>query len=393
MAVDGEIDYSSYTRAQIDEALAAIDPERFPLNHARLLAAQAAHGLQDVTTPGPSDVRLDFRGSGAEYFRIWIVNLALTIVTIGIYSAWAKVRKLRYFYGNTFLADTAFGYHADPLKILKGRAIAAVFVAIYFVAGQFSVVAGLVVFAVLLLAMPWLLVKSRLFSMRMTSWRGLRFDFAPDYAGAYRTLGGWGLASVATLGLLTPMFLLARYRFIVSRTRYAGESFECEPSAGRFFKTALIAGALVVVALIAFSIVAGVAVVSSGGADGAPAPWLQFVPVILFYVAVFPLLAGYTTSRNLNEVFRTTTLGPHRFRSELGARRLAWLYFSNVALIIVTLGLYTPWAQIRMARYRVETLTLVASGSLDEIVAAGGRGATSATGEEISDLFDVDFGL
>jgi uncharacterized membrane protein YjgN (DUF898 family) len=40
----------------------------------------------------------------------------LTIVTIGIYSAWAKVRRLRYFYGNTFLAGSSFDYHAKPVR-------------------------------------------------------------------------------------------------------------------------------------------------------------------------------------------------------------------------------------------------------------------------------------
>ncbi|MCS6766168.1 MAG: DUF898 domain-containing protein, partial [Candidatus Protistobacter heckmanni] len=34
---------------------------------------------------------LRFTGSGAEYFRIWIVNLSLSVLTLGIYSAWAKV--------------------------------------------------------------------------------------------------------------------------------------------------------------------------------------------------------------------------------------------------------------------------------------------------------------
>ena len=36
---------------------------------------------------------LEFRGNGYEYFRIWIVNILLTIMTLGIYSAWAKVRN------------------------------------------------------------------------------------------------------------------------------------------------------------------------------------------------------------------------------------------------------------------------------------------------------------
>src|SRR6187402_3726843 len=71
----------------------------------------------------PSRVLLpfEFRATGGEYFRIWIVNLLLTIVTLGIYSAWAKVRRLRYFYGSTLLDGHSFEYHATPMAILKGR--------------------------------------------------------------------------------------------------------------------------------------------------------------------------------------------------------------------------------------------------------------------------------
>ncbi|RYZ95608.1 MAG: DUF898 family protein, partial [Proteobacteria bacterium] len=32
---------------------------------------------------------LEFRGQAGEFFRIWIVNTLLTILTLGIYSAWA----------------------------------------------------------------------------------------------------------------------------------------------------------------------------------------------------------------------------------------------------------------------------------------------------------------
>ena len=42
-------------------------------------------------------------GAAGVYFRIWIVNLFFTLITFGIYSAWAKVRKKKYFYGSTRL--------------------------------------------------------------------------------------------------------------------------------------------------------------------------------------------------------------------------------------------------------------------------------------------------
>ena len=53
---------------------------------------------------------LEFHGEGMEYFRIWIVNIFLSIITLGIFSAWAKVRREQYFYGNLRLGEQHFAY-------------------------------------------------------------------------------------------------------------------------------------------------------------------------------------------------------------------------------------------------------------------------------------------
>jgi uncharacterized membrane protein YjgN (DUF898 family) len=59
--------------------------------------------------------RCEFTGRGAEDFKIWIVNIAFTLITLGIYSAWAKVRKNRYIYGNIIFEDASIEYLADPM--------------------------------------------------------------------------------------------------------------------------------------------------------------------------------------------------------------------------------------------------------------------------------------
>jgi uncharacterized membrane protein YjgN (DUF898 family) len=123
------------------------------------------------------NVPFEFRASGAEYFRIWIVNLLLTIVTLGIYSAWAKVRRLRYFYGNTFLDGHSFEYHGQPLAILKGRLIVFGAYAAFFVLVEFAPLAGLALIPLALFGVPWIVQRARLFQMRMTSYRHLRFNF------------------------------------------------------------------------------------------------------------------------------------------------------------------------------------------------------------------------
>jgi uncharacterized membrane protein YjgN (DUF898 family) len=93
-----------------------------------------------------------FHGTASEYFGIWIVNILLTIVTLGLYSPWAKVRRLRYFYGNTEFVQRRFDFTGVPVKILMGRLIA---LGLYFaisIASNLSTTATLVGLLILYLA-------------------------------------------------------------------------------------------------------------------------------------------------------------------------------------------------------------------------------------------------
>jgi uncharacterized membrane protein YjgN (DUF898 family) len=403
MAIDGQIDYSRYTRAQLEDAIQSIDRTLYPLNYEHLVAElerRRAHerdvaAAAAAVSPG-TRYRPEFNARVDEYFRIWIVNLALTILTLGIYSAWAKVRKLRYFYSSTTLAGSAFGYHGDPVRILKGRLIAAALAAAYFGAGRVSPFGTLIMLGVIGLAWPWLLVKSRMFTMRVTSWRGLRFDFAPDYAGAYRVFIGWGIFGIVTLGLGMPRFARERYRFVVNRGRFGTTAFECNPDVGRFYKTMFAGmGLSIVMGIVLFLPATLLVAVVSHAVHGSPTVMrvISLAIVGVAYTVMASVLHAYTQSRNLNEVFDKTELGPHRFVSTLEATPLTGIYLSNLLLILLTLGLYTPWAEVRLARYRLECLQLEAHGSLDEFAAAGSAAVPAAAGEEIGSFFDLDFGL
>ena len=63
--------------------------------------------------------RFAFSGRTADYFRIWAVSLCLSLLTLGIYSAWGKVRKRRYLFAHTRLEGSGFEYRAAPVAILK----------------------------------------------------------------------------------------------------------------------------------------------------------------------------------------------------------------------------------------------------------------------------------
>ena len=342
--------------------------------------------------PSPQEFSFEFRGSGTEYFRIWIVNLALTIVTVGIYSAWAKVRRLKYLHGHTVLAGSAFGYHADPVKILKGRAIGVLFLLAYVVAGQAHPVAGAVAGLVLGLAMPWLVVKSLKFRLRMTSWRGLRFDFDEDFAAAYRVYLGWGALALLSLGLLMPQFVRKLNRFTVEHSAYGATWFACDPPLRAIYMAALRALLFALGAGAVLALLLGVSIGMSAGTRAAPSPLWQLAPLLMVLVMYLGGFAIFNAGV-LNAVYGSTTLGPHRLHSQLRSMRLAWLYLSNVVAIVTSLGLLVPWATIRVLQYRLDTLRLTVVGSLDDFVAQQGDSMPGATGEEIAEIFDVDFGL
>ena len=85
-----------------------------------------------------------FSGDSKAYFKLWAVNLLLTIATVGIYGAWAKVRNRRYIYGNTYLHDASFDYHANPRSILVARLfVVAIYITLSAAGVKFLLDAGL----------------------------------------------------------------------------------------------------------------------------------------------------------------------------------------------------------------------------------------------------------
>src|SRR5438876_12398000 len=95
-------------------------------------------------------VAFKFNGRAGEYFAIWIVNLCLSVVTLGIYSAWAKVRRKRYFYGCTQLEGSAFEYVGNPVAILKGRILVVLVFAAYSLSQQVNVLISFALLVVIL---------------------------------------------------------------------------------------------------------------------------------------------------------------------------------------------------------------------------------------------------
>ncbi|WP_338766976.1 YjgN family protein [Massilia sp. METH4] len=335
--------------------------------------------------PESREEKFEFTASGSEYFRIWIVNVLLTIVTLGIYSAWAKVRTNQYFYANTRLAGGGFEYHAKPGAILKGRIIAAVMLGAYNIGLQTAPAVAAGVFVLWMAVMPWMLWKSLQFALYNSSYRGIRFSFRGSAKGAYFHYLVLPLLGVLTLGLLYPFVHQRVKRFQHTESRYGNVPFSFDAPVRGFYKIYLGVFGMMLLAIVAMTVVSFAGIALGAGKD----------LTILMAFAVYPymlvvMFVAMTALQNL--IWNHTYLAQHRFRSTMTLKGIAWLYITNTLGILFTLGLFIPFATVRAANYRLACTSLVVEGSLDDIT-AGQRAEIGAIGESAADLGGFDLAL
>jgi uncharacterized membrane protein YjgN (DUF898 family) len=215
---------------------------------------------QPLQAPEPTLHKMLFTGTGPEYFRVWMVNLALTILTLGVYSAWAKVRRLQYFYRHTRLAGAGFDYHGEPFAILKGRIVGLILFGLYSAISYVQFGTAITILAVLALAVPWLLSRSLMFRLHNSSWRGIRFQFSGSTKSAYWVFLGLPFLTLLSLFLAAPLWHQRIKRYQFANSAYGRTAFTFNTDAGEFYITYVAAFA----AAVAFGIVLVIEVLSDG---------------------------------------------------------------------------------------------------------------------------------
>lgn len=354
------------------------------------LAAPRPAAAAPAVIAAPRRYAVEFGASASEYFRIWIVNTVLSLLTAGIYSAWAKVRTQRYFYAHTRIDGAAFDYLAEPLPILKGRLIAAALFAAYLLSAQFAPLWNLAVVLVIAALTPWIIVRGLKFRARYSAWRGINFRFAGTDGGAYVVFLGLLLLTPFTLGLLYPYVKARQHQFVVDGHRYGGRGFAFTPPMPMYFLFYLGVASVLGVGILVMAFAIGVAGALAGTPDGS-ATTLMFAALGAFYLLYFAAFV-FLRAKLTNLMWNNTVLDEVRFESSLSPAWLGWIYLGNALAILASVGLLIPWAMVRTARYRAACLTVVADQPLDQF-AANSRADETAVGAEIGDAFDVDIGL
>ncbi len=379
---------------------------------------------------GPSGTKrahLIFTGNSREYFSIWIVNVLLTVVTLGVYLAWAKVRTRRYFHWNTYLEGHHFDYLAEPRAILKGHIILFGGLALSWLLKEYLSAAGATASLALYLLIPWLIYKAHRFRARNTAYRGVRFRFLGSAGRAYLVYGLHPAVFIAASAIVTavlyrpsgepldapriwwPMlfsailalaagavypywsYLLRKYSFSNLAFGTSGAVFRSNP--GFFYKTYLKASLLALVlifpAILGLTLFAGLLFATGGPAAGAG--FGVAVLPILAVVAFYALFSQYLFAVVTNHCWTNLRIGGLGFTATMNPWRLVWIRLTNILAVIISLGLLTPWAAVRRYEYVASCFTVTGVEGMESFTAAADEDV-SATGDAAADYFDLDIG-
>jgi uncharacterized membrane protein YjgN (DUF898 family) len=396
--------------------------------------------------PGIDAYRLNFSGRGGEYFRVWIVNVLLSIVTLGLYTPWARQRTARYFYDHTVVAGSPLEFTAPLRKMVFGFLIFALLYVAFKIAsetGQDTAVA-LFILAAALLA-PYLWGSAMRFRLASTRWRGLQLHFAASWKEVY--LASWpifvmaavwvavtfGLDIVApeppatpspprepqvfpglpamnaamwgliALGVILSVLCIIRVEFnykslLVLRGGIGNQRGRWKPVYGDFVRIwlatvgVLLAGAALAAALATGLVLAAQMAFGTTRAFGAMFVVLVFLAVLAgllgLVIATAPARA-YREARMFQLIWSNVGLSQiARFKCQLRPWAYVRLRMKNLLLTVLTLGLYRPFARANEYAMKVNSVTLYVKGGLDQLVGQLGR-QQDALGDALADAIGL----
>ncbi|KHS65553.1 membrane protein [Pectobacterium brasiliense] len=388
------------------------------------------------TSENSAQHRVQFHGKAGEYFAIWLVNGLLTIITLGIYSAWATVRRRRYFYGNTEINGDRFDYHAQPIQILKGRLLVIAGIVLFYIVLAMSPTLGTILALAFAALIPIIVIRNWRYDAIMSSYRGIRFNYHCQTGRAYWVLllcpillllAFYAVLAVAmiigmrsdspiiitliVLALVVPGFAavngimkMMQLDFYVNNMFFGKTAFKAELTKAAFIKFALISLLIFVPFLIAAlsfmgSFIFTLYQIIMMGADSDTIAMMLlsnvFNMVMMFVVALLGVLvsSSYLVVAQRNYLFNQTSLnGGVKLHSSMQTMSYMGLLITNSLITIFSLGWAAPVAEIRHARY-IANATAVEGDLALLHVQAHQDTANSALAEEAVQALDLGVGL
>lgn len=315
--------------------------------------------------PGAGTVRRpSFHGRGGTLFGIHIVNVLLTLVTVGVFYFWAKTRTRLFLFSQTQFEGDRFAYHGTGKELLLGTLkamlvfglpVGALIVVrdVLAVDRIIKTVAGLLVSILFLVFVPVAMVGARRYRLSRTSWRGIRFSFRGRVGELVRLFIRASILSALTLGLYYPYFMTLRQRFLISQSYFGSERFDFNGEGGDLLGS--------------------------------------FILAIVLTIPTLGLCWFWFVARKRRYFWDHTLFASARFHSTVTGGALLGLYAVNALLLVFTLGLAWPWVKVRNINFAFRYVSI--EGPLDLARIQQQAQYASSTGEALAGFFDSGFDL
>lgn len=331
-----------------------------------------------------------FLGSPQTLFGMWIVNVLLTIITLGVYYFWAKVKIRSYMWSQTSVEGHRFAYHGTGKELLAGWFIGVLLFSIPLVVLNYGLwfldpseniqlAASILSWFIVLAFPPFLQVWSLRYRLSRTSWCGVRFSFRGCLSDYSKIWAKGIMLTILSAGLYYPFFATQTRAFMVSNSYLGNRSFSFDGHAHELFRVFFRSFQLVLFF----------------GALGAFFWWMRDSPIVLMLLGLVliapPLMWLFMIAEQRRFFWNHTCLTQCRFQSTVHPDNLLRLKLTNLGLLLLSFGLAWPWVRIRSHQFALEHLVLKGPLHGEEIRQESVN--SSATGEEIAGLSGIEFDL
>lgn len=364
--------------------------------------------------PSGEPISVTWRGSPWELTGLSFLNIALSIVTLGIYSFWGKTEVRKRIWSSVRINGEPLVYTGTGKELFLGFLIIfgvfllpafGILVALQFTLGDthpVTIVANVLFYVVIFCLFGVAIYRARRYRLSRTNWRGIRGTLTGSpwrYAWTYI----WTtILIVFTLGWIIPYRTHALYKRMTNEQQFGSDMFRYDGDvgdiyarfAGIFIGGLMIVGAAVWVAIWMLGI--DLSMFSDperlAELETNPAAQAQFVwvigTVIFLYVFVLGLLQVIYFTSITNYITRHTTYSSARFDLKLTIPGMLWLFITNILIVLGSLTILQPVAMARVSKYFVDRLSVNGTVDVERIVQNAAE--LSATGEGLAEAFDVD---
>lgn len=307
--------------------------------------------------------QISFHGEGSKLFGIYIVNLLLTVVTLGFYYPWAKAAILQYLYQETEFEGSRFTFHGTGKEMFIGfiKAVG-IFVVIYTfliacVLSQNPTIMGfgiLISYAAFILLIPIAIHGAAKYRASRSSWRGIHFGYRGDRKEFLQEFIIGALITISTMGIYYFWFIVKIRKYIFEHLRFGDITFSYHGGGTDYFRLNLKGFFLTFITLGIYS----------------------------FWFAK-DLFAFFVNNIQMHQDGKPVT-----FRSSATAGAYFKLVAGNLLIIFFTLGFGIPWAYVRAMNFIFSNIIIEGDLDLDAIQQTE-MDYRDATGEDISDMMDI----